>query len=322
VSIRDNNGALVGLAPYYFAEFRFLRLIPYRTLRIMADYATGLDYPDWIIRKDCEVEISYAIADTLAGVSNRWDCIWMANVAGWTGARERILRTCREKGFFCHERPRDFSSFDLPEDMDAYMARLSRNRRSQVRRQVKKVLSRDGIHVVRCRTANDLPEFLNALFDLHHRRWKQRGEEGTFRRHPDQILFYQNFTKLAFEQGWLRLLGLKENDKFKAVQIGYVYKNIFNVLQDGFDPDFIPGVGNVLRFKVLETCIAEGISSYDLLGEMTEHKRRWGAKKRIGFDFIIGNKSLKNRLLFFKEIWPTGRFLVPENIPRAPNDSP
>jgi len=321
ISVRDNKGTLVGIAPFYLAEFRLSGLVPYHALRIMADYATGLDYGDWIVREDCEVEVSHAIAKALLRYREHWDCIWIPNVAGWTGARERIFLTCKEQGFLCHERPRDFSSFDLAEDMDTYMKILSRKRRSTLRRKMKEILGRDGVTVSRCRTPDELPRFLNGLFDLHYRHWRQRGEEGTFRRKPGQAVFYRIFTKTALEKGWLRLFGLEEHGEFRAVQIGYVYKNVFNALQDGFDPDYIPGVGNALRYKVIEACIAEGIKAYDFLGEMTEHKRRWGAKKRMGFDFFMGHKSLRNRLLFSRDIWPTGRFLRPVDLPCASNVS-
>ena len=313
ISVRDNNGSLLGLAPFYLSELSLLGLLPYRALRIMADYATGLDYADWIIRKDCEVEVSHAITKALAEYKKYWDCIWMPNVAGWTGARERILRPCGEQGFFSHERSRDFGVFDLPEDMKKYFQSLSRNRRSQLRRQIKKVLGRNDIRFLRCLTADDLPRFLDALFELHYRRRNKLGDEGTFRRKPDQVIFYRSFTKAAFKKGWLWFFGLEDHGEFKAIQIGYVYNNVFHQLQEGFDPDYIDGVGNVLRTRVIEACIAEGIKAYDFLGDMTEHKRRWGAKLRTGYDFFISHKSLKNRILFTREVWPTGRFLRPQN---------
>ena len=56
-------------------------------------------------------------------------------------------------------------------------------------------------------------------------------------------------------------------------------------------------------------CIRDGIRTYDFLGGMTEHKRRWSAKERVGYDVMIGAPSVKTALLFWKSIWPTGRFM-------------
>lgn len=315
VSVRDAHGALVGVAPFYLGEFRLLGTVPYPTLRIMADYATGSEYSDWIVRKGYEREVCRTILRTLAAASERWGCIWMPNVAGWTGAHERIIQTCQEEGFYYHVRSKDFSYLELPDDMELYMGLLSPNRRSLLRRQMKKILGRSGMTITRCRTMDELPQFLGALFDLHQHRRKSLGEEGTFRRKPSEALFYRKFTPNAMENGWLRLFGLQEDGRLKAVQIGYVYKHIFHQLQEGFDPGCVPGIGNVLRAKVIEACIAEGIKAYDFLGQHTEHKRRWLAKQRTGYDFLIGHRSVKNRILFVKEIWPTGRFLRAINPP-------
>jgi hypothetical protein len=44
---------------------------------------------------------------------------------------------------------------------------------------------------------------------------------------------------------------------------------------------------------------------------MTDHKRRWLATERNGYDLFIAAPHIKARLLFLREVWPTGRFLRP-----------
>jgi len=315
VSVRDESGRLIGLAPFYMGEFRLLGTIPYRTLRIMADYATGSEYPDWISLKGREDEVYSLIAKTLSKLRSKWDCLWMKSMAGWTGAFERIGQVCKQEGFYCHSRPVSFGFLYLSENAERYLKSLSKNTREQLRRQVKKIFENNEIQIVHCQDMDDLPGFLDVLFDLHHRRWKQRGQQGTFNKKPSEALFYREFTKSALQNGWLRLVGLKENGSFKAIQIGYVYNDIFHQIQEGFDPEYVPGVGNVLRLKVIEECIAEAVKAYDFLGDMTEHKRKWLAKERMGYDLFIGNPKIKNQILFTKEIWPTGRFLRPSMLP-------
>ena len=82
-------------------------------------------------------------------------------------------------------------------------------------------------------------------------------------------------------------------------------------MQEGLDPNFSKGVGNALRAKVIESLISENVELYDFLGGYTEHKRRWTAKKRLGFEFLVGSKSVIGRLLIRSKIWPSGRFLTP-----------
>ncbi|MBZ5567595.1 MAG: GNAT family N-acetyltransferase [Acidobacteriia bacterium] len=315
ITVRDGQGVLAGAAAFYLAQLRLLRTVSFRTLRVMADYATGAEYPDWIVRRDCEDAAVDAIAAALASSSRPWDCIWMPAVSGWTGARERLQRACEKQGFYCHTRAADFACFDLPESWNLYVRALSQNRRQQMRADMKRVMQRPGVTISRCETADQVPRYLDALFDLHYRRWKGEGQEGTFRRKPSEAAFYRCFAPRALEKGWLRIYGLQENGEFKAVQIGYVYRGNFLQLQEGFDPAYVKGAGNVLRAKSIEACIEDGVKGYDFLGAMTEHKRRWLAQQRDGWDFFIGKKSLKNAALFYKGIWPTGRYLRPSHAP-------
>ena len=55
ITVRSTEGELLGLAPFYMANYRLLKLIPFRLLRVMGDYPTGAEYPDWIVHRAHEV---------------------------------------------------------------------------------------------------------------------------------------------------------------------------------------------------------------------------------------------------------------------------
>jgi CelD/BcsL family acetyltransferase involved in cellulose biosynthesis len=314
VTVRDDSGLLVGIAPFYRAQLRFLKVFQYRTLRYVADTATGAEYADWIADPDREETVCRTIADYLAAQSAAWDAIWLPNVAGWTGALERITQPLRAAGLPVHVRGREFSAVSLYDSLSAYEASIPAKRRKKMRWNTRHVASLDGITFVRCTDPEQLPAFLDALFDLHQRRWKSVGIDGSFRRKPVEEAFYRRFAEVALQKGWLGLFAVKEHDVFKAVQFGYIFGNTFHALQEGFDPDFEPGTGNALRHHAIETCINEGVGLYDFLGGWTDHKRRWGAELRPGHDVFAGSNKLKSRLLFLKEVWPSGRYIDQEGI--------
>lgn len=308
--VRDFGGALLGVAPYQVVEYQFLKLIPYRVLCFIADHpATGSEYPDWIMDSLREEAVSQAIAKGLSEFQDDWDLIWMPNVRTWDGSEGYIRGAVRLVNFYCNSRRTDFSAFELPSDVDAYMAMLSRNQRSQLRRNVKRVMASGQMIVERCQDQSQLGKYLSTLYMLHLRRWEAKGSPGFVKRHPRQKDFYDQFAPIALKNGWLRIYVLKVDGIAKATQIGYVYQDTYFQLQEGFDPDFVSGIGNVLRMKVIEDCIAEGVREYDFLGGHSEHKRRWGAKKRFGCDLLLGNRAIKNRLILKGKVWPTGRFL-------------
>ena len=311
ICVRDEDGKLVGIAPLYLTTLRLGGLLSYRTLRIMASVATGAEYPDVIALPEVEADVIQVIAETLKRSRNRWDCLWLPNIATWTGAEERWLKVCRAADFLFHSRAHDFGAFTLPPNMESYVRSLSSNKRQQLRGELKRIKGRPTVTVKKCESIEQIPQFLDRLFELHYRRWQTRGEEGSFRRKPELAEFYKHFVPQAQAKRWLWLFALEDVGEIKAVQLGYVYNRVFYQIQEGFDPEYENGAGNVLRAHVIEACIAEGVETYDFLGGMTEHKRRWRAQERIGCDLFIGRRTMKNVPLFTAEVWPTGRFLKP-----------
>ncbi len=314
ISVRAPDGKLTGLAPYYLAEFKFLRILSYKALRMMADQATGAEYPDWIVDHEFEDQVCAQIANALA--SHRgWDCIWMSNLAGWTGAFERITNACKKADFFFSSRKAEFAFIEFPSTLEDYEKSLSRKMRLQLKRGEKFAFEKESFVFTSCSIEKELPFFLEALFDLHSRRWRIRGKIGTFQKKPEEALFYCEFARLALENDWLGIMGLKNGNGFKAIQIGYFYNNIFYQLQEGFDPGCRHGMGNTLRMKIIAKCIKQGIKGYDFLGEMTRHKARWQAQARQGYDLLIYRRCTKNLPFITNRIWPTGRFLQPSKQP-------
>jgi CelD/BcsL family acetyltransferase involved in cellulose biosynthesis len=219
------------------------------------------------------------------------------------------MAACHRAGLSCRTRPHDFAAFPLPATKDEYFRSLSGNKRQGLKAEAKRISKQSNTEIRRCVNADDLPPFLDALFDLHGRRWNEKGGTGTFKNRPLEIEFYRRFSPIALRTGWLRLYALLDAGEFKALQVGYVYRNVFHQLQEGFDPTYLAGVGNVLRARVIDDCIDEGVEGYDFLGDMSEHKRRWGGKLREGRDLFVSRPSLKNLLLSKPGVWPSGRYM-------------
>ena len=248
ICVRDERGDLVGIAPFYIATLRLGHVLPYRVLRIMGDYPTGADYPDLILRRNGDEAITAAIVKALKS-RRGWDLIWMPGMAGWTGSFDRIVAASGASGLLCRSRSIAFAVVPLPPVKEAYVRSLSKNKRQQLRAETKRVLERPGVEISRCDADADVPAFLEALFDLHSRRWEEKGDTGTFNSRPQEVDFYRKFVPVALRNGWLRLYAFRDGGEIKAIQIGYVYRNVFHQLQEGFDPSYVKGVGNVTEVQ-------------------------------------------------------------------------
>lgn len=311
IVVRDGQGRLCGVAPFYLAPYRLAGVVPFRMLRVLADDETGSEYPDWIVERSCAAEIEWQIAATLKRHRRYWDGVWLPNLSGWSGAERDLRRVLGDHGCRSQSRSVAFCSIGLPGSLALYEGSLSKGQREKTRRVCRKVLQQAGMRITRCESPDDIDAYLAALFDLHRRRWQLRGDPGSFQRRPELQLFYRRFLPVALRKGWLRLYALREGEAFLALQLGYVYRNVFYQIQEGFDPQFTSGAGNVLRHQVIAACIAEGVGTYDLLAGASEHKRRWGATSQEGHDVFIGRPGVLSRLLVAAGIWPTGRYLRP-----------
>lgn len=312
VVVRDADGTVVGIAPFYVAEYRLLHALPVRVLRLAGDFPTGAEYGDWIVAREREPETCAAIGAALHATRGDWDCIWMPNVSGWSGALERTRLIADAAALQLRARPIHFGYIDLPATLAEYENMLSANRRQQIRRKRRNLLKEPGVALASPRDPAQLARALEDLFRLHHARWMTRGDPGTFVRKPMQAEFYRRFAPVALARGWLRLHTLSHDGETKAIQYGYCYKGTFLQLQEGFDPAYQADAGNVLRHYAIESCIAEGLRHYDFLGEMTEHKTRWQATRRSGCDLLLVREGLRSLPLRLLPVWPTGRHLRPQ----------
>lgn len=162
-----------------------------------------------------------------------------------------------------------------------------------------------------CVSENELDKQLELFFELHNKHWKDAGLAGSFQRSSELQDFYRLFVPLALKKNWLKLFYLQSNNQIEAMQLGYLYNNRFLAIQEGYNPDFLAGCGQVLRHFALTYCIQHDIAYYDFLGVYTDHKRRWLAQKKEGADLFVWQNKIKNVPFYLKKIWPTGAYLKP-----------
>lgn len=308
IVVRDAADKLVGLAPLYYCRMKLLKIISLKCLCVIGDVESGSDYLDFIISQHESKEITDKILMHLKKNQRNWDLLWMPRMSGWNKSVETICGVCEDIDIGYMKRAIDFSSVSLSGSFENYIAGFSRKHREQLRRQERKVL-RQNITITYCQTENDVALFQEDLFRLNHKRWMTLNDPGTFVRKPNEKYFYQSFIPKAFKKGWLRFYRLSDPDGVKAIQLGYIYNNVFHQIQEGFDPEFIKGAGNTLRLEVLRKCIDNNITEYDFLGGYSEHKRRWGAKLRKGFNILIASNHFIPKIVVKYGVWPTGRYI-------------
>lgn len=312
VAVRDFEQRLIAVAPFYRSRFYLFGRIPYKCLRIFGDSNSGAEYPDIIVKRGLDDIVIPLISRVYTENAEKWDWVWLLNIAGWTGALERLTGTFRSSTIIVKKAPYSFSSIQLPSSWEEFISLLPKGQTSILRRQEQRVIRRHRLEIQRCCRTEELPSSLDNFFRLHAKRWQVKGQKGSFARWPRMDEFYRDFAPKALKHGWLAFSFLYLDGIPQASQYGYVYNSTYHQLQEGYDPEGLPGLGNVLRVKSMQWCIEHNLREYDFLGHHTHHKALWGSVERWGWRLFLGRRSLKNLPIKFAGIWPSGQFIKAE----------
>lgn len=306
---------IVAIAPFYIQDYTLAKCIPYRGLKCLADQSIGSEYSNFIVSaaltQYSTAQLKRLLWDELnsSRCSKHWDFIWLSNIAAWTrGGQSLLTALAQQSAFSYNQREIEFAATDLqPFDHDI-LPQLSKSLRTNIKQTTKYLDKKGHVDIKLTQDIEELPQHLDTLFHLHNLRWQRTGNAGSFSR-PALAAFYKSFTPIALNNQQLRLLRLEVDGEIQAMQLGYVYDGQFLALQEGFNPDFIAGTGQVLRHAAFNACLDENLTSYDFLAIYTDHKRRWLAQKNIGCQLFIWQHKYKNLPFNVQPIWPTGRYL-------------
>ncbi len=73
-----------------------------------------------------------------------------------------------------------------------------------------------------------------------------------------------------------------------AIEVGFCERDTYHLYLGAFHPEFARlGPGNVLTEKVLEWCVANGMTRYDMLAPRSRNKREWQSNEVAIVDFAL-----------------------------------
>ncbi|MDZ7619271.1 MAG: hypothetical protein U1E05_19910, partial [Patescibacteria group bacterium] len=183
VCVFDEGESPVGFAPFYAEETATAG----RVLRLLGDGEVCSEYLGVLADPGREEAVAGAVASHLADSSHasrsdlaRWDLIQLEAVNAGDPVLGPMLRQFPDLDCTVHCRPGPGCwRVELPATWDEMFERLSKNQRRQVRRLLAANARRD-ITVHEVERLSELPAAFASLVDLHHRRWRERGQPGCF----------------------------------------------------------------------------------------------------------------------------------------------
>jgi len=243
-----------------------------RRLLFMGEGIVGSDYLGLVCRRDDEERLARVFADHLARES--FDELSLDGILRGDPllpALEGVLPASRAGVELRHKCPH----ITLADDFDGYLAALPDGTGPQWKRRLRWLEKRPGFEIERLTDPGALVCGLDALFELHHKRWAIEGGSDAIDG-PEIEAFHRLAARAIAERGWARLYLLQAEGAPRAALYGFAHGDRFAFYQAGYDPEWRQrSVGTVLLGHVVRECFAEARREYDFLRGTEPYKLKW-----------------------------------------------
>lgn len=265
VTFRDDDGALVGLAPFYTSYYF---CTPLRRLSFLGMGAS--DYLDVIAPESHREGVIRSLEETLRSDSH-WHIADLqqlrdggalrAQPAAPLGAKETVGEPC--------------PYIDLPGTWNDFLATLGKKTRSNIGYYERSLHKLYEVEIGWVAEPDQLDREMAALFDLHQRRWNKRWLPGVFGSRATQA-FHCDVARALLEAGYLRLFRIALDGETQASLYCFSFGDRICYYQGGFEPAFSKlSLGTVLTAYAIRTAIDEGKTVFDFLRGDEEYKAKW-----------------------------------------------
>jgi CelD/BcsL family acetyltransferase involved in cellulose biosynthesis len=183
-----------------------------------------------------------------------------------------------------------------------YLARLSRNTRSQIRRSIKAYAALGPLRVTAAASLPEALRFLDRLKFHHQKAWVSRGAAGAFA-NPLFEQFHRQLIARGFASGEVQLLQAAAADHEIGYLYNFVHRGHVSCYQSGFHYGVLAGnhhPGMAVHALAIQHCTDLGLGHYDFLAGSERYKQQLATDRYPMFDLSIHRRSLSLRL---EEAW-------------------
>jgi CelD/BcsL family acetyltransferase involved in cellulose biosynthesis len=275
ILIREKNGNLVGIAPFY----SYKRSVFGFKIQIMEFLGKDLtDYRCIIARGPDNVQISTEILNWLNEKSKQWDIVDLHYISEESPIVKNYNALFQDFSFSTVLQQHNFCPYmTLYSHVDLYENLYNPGLVKYLKRKIRKFEKDLNYKFLEVSNLSELDRYLNNLFDLHKKRRNQKLQLGTFRS-KDKEKFFTSLSYDLFKKGWLKLLFLLVDDEEVACLYNFKFKNKIYFYQSGLDPN--PkysrySLGYIIHYLALKEAVDNQIEEYDFLSGNEDYKQEW-----------------------------------------------
>lgn len=268
VLVAREDGVAVGLLPLCAERSP----LGGRRLVFMGEGIVGSDYLGLVCKMADEERLAYAFADHLS--RQNYDELSLDGIVRGDPllpALEGVIPASRAEVELRYRCPH----IELVGDFESYLAELPEGTGAQFKRRARWLQKQKGYRI-ECLTEPDaLVGGLDALFELHHKRWAVEGGSDAIDG-PAVEAFHRLAGRALAERGWARLWLMHVDGAPRAASYGFRHGDRFAFYQAGYDPEWRQrSVGTVLLGEIVRQMYDESVAEYDFLRGTEAYKLKW-----------------------------------------------
>lgn len=271
VTMRDEAGQLVGIAPLFYPSAEQISLVGHKEVT---------DYVDVIFARGHEAACYAALLDYLTTQAPAWREFVIYNVPDGSPTLSELPTQAQAKGWGATVEFEDVCpQIALPSTFDAYLNLLDGKERRELQRKLRRASEESAVTFTtdRAKLDGDMADFIRLMMASTF------AKSGFMNPRMEQYFYAQ--ARSMFDAGWLQLAFLEVEGERAAAYLNFVYDGQVLVYNSGLDPAKFAYLspGQVLIAKLIEHAITQKQRVFDFLQGNEEYKYKLGGKDRKVF---------------------------------------
>ncbi len=276
ICVLDDQGSPIGMAPWY----RERNALGGQVIKFLGSGEVCSDYLTVLSNPGDEKVVAEHLAKWLTLSSEvNWDQLRFESVpkVGHTSL-DQLIENLGDQGMgICKTQKDSCWRIELPNDMDEYLKRLSRNQRYQIGRLSRKQFETGNVTVEIATSPQQLEMQWPKLVDLHQKRREFLGEPGCFANVKFKKFLHDATLKLG-ETGNATIIVLKEDGQPVAAEHQLLGSSTVFAYQSGLDPDRLEiSPGKLANYATIQSAIAGNKKYFDFCRGNEPYKAMWRA---------------------------------------------
>jgi CelD/BcsL family acetyltransferase involved in cellulose biosynthesis len=294
VVVLRSAGRAVAIVPAVLRRERVLGLFEVAAIYPLCELTPA--HSDFLRDSD-RPEIVRAFFEAIATLPCRWDILRIRRLLESNPITLQFADYLAVSGFkFRMRREQPAFLLALDGSYEDFLAARSAKFRNYLRRKTRQLQSLGQLSVVLAGSDKSVGDAYDDLVSIEERSWKH--SQGTsIAAVTQQRDFYQQLCEGAFRSGRLHLMVMYLDDVPIAYNLGIVTADRYSYLKTSFDEHLRKvSPATVLRARLIENLVAEGIQTMDFPGQPDPWVEQWTEQWRWRTSVLVFNRTPRARL--------------------------